>query len=155
MLQNVGISSAATYSCTVSQAGGDAVPTRAAALNVVAPLDSTGNGIVVYAAVRQTGGTMGTCPGTYAGYVSYTKTVAQGWGWTPSTNTTTYFAAFDGSGRTDTIVTYQGKNSDGGCNQTVVAIPNPPISSSYRFTIYFPSNVPTTNYPIVLTGFNP
>jgi hypothetical protein len=52
------------------------------------------------------------------------------------------------------IIGYMGKFSDTGCNQTTVIIPNPLFSPSYRFTIYFPNNVPTTNYPIVLTGFN-
>ena len=31
---------------------------------------------------------------------------------------------------------------------------NPPFSPLYRFAIYFPNNVLTTNYPIILTGFN-
>jgi hypothetical protein len=53
------------------------------------------------------------------------------------------------------IIGYTGKFGDTGCNQTTVTIPNPPFSPSYRFTICFPNNVPTTNCPIVLTGVNP
>ena len=99
-------------------------------------------------------GSNGVCPGSYAGYVIYSKTVANGWGWAPSTNTT-MFKAVDGGGRTDTKVEFIGKSNDTGCNQTTVTIPNPPTSTKYRFKIYFPSNVPTTNYPVVLTGFDP
>ena len=143
------------------RAGGDAVPTRAASLDVVVPASMAapdgvlgGGPIVVFGGPKASNGTQGTCPGKYAGYINYTKTISQGWGWVPSTNTTT-FTASDGGGRTDTTITYMGISYDSGCNQTSVTIPNPPYSPSYRFTIYFPKNVPTTNYPIVLTGFNP
>jgi len=154
-IENVGVSDAASYSCNVSQSGGDAVPTRAASLNVMTSSVMGGDQITLYGAPKASGGTQGTCPGSYAGYVNYTKTVSQGWGWSPATNSTTIFTASDGSGRTDTKVVYQGRSFDSGCGQTSVTIPNPPISSSYRFSIYFPNNVPTTNYPIVLIGFNP
>ena len=154
-LQNVGVN-AGSYSCNVSQSGGDAVPTRTASLNVVmAPaVVVSGTPIVVFGGPVHGGGTQGTCPGKYAGYVNYTKTISQGWGWAP-TNGATVFTAADGSGRTDTTVVYGGINYDSGCNQNSVTIPNPPYSPVYRFSIYFPSNVPTTNYPIVLTGFSP
>ncbi len=152
-LQNVGVN-VGSYSCNVSQNGGDPVPTRAASLNVVTPLDLGGDQIVVFGGPKLGGGTIGTCPGSFAGYINYTKTIAQGWGWVPATNTTTIFTASDGSGRTDTKIAYGGKYGDTGCNQTTVTVPNPPPSPAYRFTIYFPNNVPTTNYPIILTGFN-
>jgi hypothetical protein len=161
ILENVGVNDAGSYSCDVSKNGGEAVPTRAAALNVVVSSPGAvmaslpgGGPIVVYGGPKLSGGTQGTCPGNYAGYVNYTKTISQGWGWAPSTNTTTIFTASDGSGRTDTKIAYMGKFGDTGCDQTIVTIPNPPFSPSYRFTIYFPNNVPTTNYPITLTGFN-
>lgn len=159
-IENVGINSAGSYSCNVSQSGGDAVPTRAASLDVVVPASMAapdgvlgGGPIVVFGGPKASNGKQGTCPGKYAGYVNYTKTISQGWGWAPSTNTTV-FTASDGGGRTDTSIVYLGISFDSGCNQTSVTIPNPPISTVYRFSIYFPSNVPTTNYPIVLTGFN-
>ena len=151
-LENVGVNDAGAYSCNVSQSGGDAVPTRAASLNVMASSFMGGDQITVFGLPKISGGTQGTCPGTYAGYVSYTKTISQGWGWAP---TGTVHTASNGGGRTGTIVVYLGKYGDPGCNQTTVTIPNPPYSPSYRFAIYFPNNVPTTNYPIVLTGFNP
>jgi hypothetical protein len=154
-IQNVGVINAGSYSCNVSQSGGDAVPTRAASLNVVTLSPLLGGGpIVVSGGPRTSNGTIGTCPGSFVGYVSYTKTISQGWGWTPVTGVTTLTAS-DGGGRTDTIVVYLGKYGDTGCNQTTVTIPYPPPSPSYRFAIYFPNNVPTTNYPIVLNGFNP
>jgi hypothetical protein len=152
-LENIGVDNAGSYSCNVSQSGGDAVPTRAASLNVMTPSFMGGGQIVVFGAPKASNGTQGTCPGHYAGYVNYTKTVSEGWGWAPDTNTTTVFTASDGGGRTDTKIMYLGKYGDSGCGQTTVTIPNPPFSPKYRFTIYFPTNAPTTNYPIVLTGF--
>ncbi len=109
--------------------------------------------ITVFGGPVASSGTQGTCPGAYAGYVIYTKSLPA-WGWSISTNTTTFTAA-DGGGRTDTKIVYNGKNFDSGCALTNVTIPNPPASQKYRFAIYFPSNVPTTNYPIILTGFDP
>jgi hypothetical protein len=151
-LENVGVNDAGSYSCNVSQSGGDAVPTRAASLNVVTASLPGGGPIVVFGLPKAGGGSQGSCPGSYAGYINFTKTVAQGWGWTPAG---TVHTASDGGGRTDTSIVYMGRNFDSGCNPTSVTIPNPPYSPSYRFSIYFPNNVPTTNYPIVLTGFNP
>jgi hypothetical protein len=116
-------------------------------------MDFVGQPVVVFGAPISGGGKQGTCPGKYAGYINFTKTISQGWGWTPSTNTTV-FTASDGSGRTDTKISYLGMYGDTGCNQTTVTIPNPPFSPSYRFTIFFPNSVPTTNYPIALSGFN-
>ena len=110
--------------------------------------------VTVFATPVTTSGSNGFCPGSYTGYVFYSKTVANGWGWAPSTNTTV-FKATDGGGRTDTKVDFVGKSNDTGCNQTSVTIPNPPTSTKYRFYIYFTNSVPTTNYPIVLTGFDP
>lgn len=151
-LENVGVNDAGAYSCNVSQSGGDPVPTRAASLNVMTLPDIGGGPITVFGLPKISGGTQGSCPGNYAGYVNYTKTVSQGWGWAP---TGTVHTASDGGGRADTKIVYVGISYDSGCNQTSVTIPNPPISAKYRFSIYFPNNVPTTNYPIVLTGFNP
>jgi hypothetical protein len=96
-------------------------------------------------------GTNGTCPGGYIGYVNYTKTVANGWGWVP---TNTVHTATD-TNRTDTKVEFQGKSGDFGCNQTTVTIPDPTTSTKYRFNVYFTNNVPTNAYSIVLAGFNP
>jgi hypothetical protein len=161
VIEQVAIEDAGSYSCDVSKDGGEAVPTRSASVSVettasVSATSVTGGGpIIVYGLPKISGGSLGTCPGSYAGYINYTKTISQGWGWVPSTNSTTVFTAADGSGRTDTKIVYSGKYLDIGCDQTSVTIPNPPISPAYRFTIYFPSNVPTTNYPIILTGFNP
>ena len=111
-----------------------------------------GGPIIVFGAPIAGGGTQSPCPGNYAGYVSYTKTISQGWGWAPAG---TVHTASDGGGRTDTTIVYLGLYGDTGCNQTSVTIPNPPSSPAYRFAIYFLKTVPTTNYPIVLTGFNP
>jgi hypothetical protein len=151
-LESVVVDDAGLYSCDVAPPGGEAVPTRSASLSVMALI---GDQICVFGLPKVSGGTQGTCPGYYAGYVNYTKTIAQGWGWAPATNTTTLFTASDGGGRTNTKIMYGGKYGDTGCGLTTVTVPNPPPSPKYRFTIYFPNNVPTTNYPIILSGFNP
>ncbi len=114
----------------------------------------TSGPFTVYAVPVTSGGSNGACHFAYVGCVNYTKTVAQGWGWKPDTNMTVHTAA-DGGGRTDTLISYVGKTGDSGCNQTSVTVPDPPASTAYRFTIFFPNNVPATNYPIILNGFNP
>jgi hypothetical protein len=149
-LRNVGLGDVAAYSCYVAR-GTEAVPTRSASLSVFTPL--TDGTVVVYGSPVIGSGSQGTCPGAYAGYVIYTKTLSQGWGWAPSANTTVHTAA-DTTGRQDTKVTYTGKSGDSGCNQTTVAVPDPTTSTKYRFAIYFPNNVPTNAYPITLTGFD-
>jgi hypothetical protein len=171
-IYNAGINDAGFYSCEVSL-GTEIVPTRAANVmvyeagssvvaanvnaiaggsSVVTASMSDGEPIVVFGLPISGGGTQNPCPGNYAGYINYTKTISQGWGWTPAG---TVHTAADGGGRTDTKIMYGGEYGDTGCNKTTVTIPNPPPSPVYRFTIYFPNHVPTTNYPIVLTGFNP
>jgi hypothetical protein len=165
-LQNVGVNNAGFYSCNVSQSGGDPVPTRAAAVLVETAANKPAGGgvqangilgggpIVVSGGPKASNGTINPCPGSYAGYVNYTKTISQGWGWTLISGATVLTAS-DGGGRTDTRIMYMGEYGDTGCGQTTVTIPYPAYSPVYRFTMFFPNNVPTTNYPIVLTGFNP
>ena len=165
VLQNLGPNGAGMYSCNVSQVGGDPVPTRAASIEVESTAKTPGGGvqldgvlgggpIVVSGTPKASNGAQGSCPGSYAGYVIYTKTISQGWGWIPATNATVLTAS-DGGGRMDTFVTYTGKYGDSGCGQTTVTVPYPAYSPAYRFAVYFPNNVPTTNYPILLNGFNP
>jgi hypothetical protein len=108
--------------------------------------------ITVYDPPVASAGREGTCPGSFSGYVEYIPVTA--WGWTPATNTTIFTAA-NGGGRSDVRIEYMGEYGDSGCNLTNVTIPNPPTSPAYDFAIYFQSNPPTTNYPIILTGFNP
>ncbi len=111
-----------------------------------------GGPIIVFGTpILSGGGSGGGCPGNYAGYVNFTKTIAQGWGWAPDPNSTVYTAT--DNNRSDTNVQYLGKKGDNNCNQTTVTVPYPAYSAVYRFTIYFPDNVPTTNYPITLSGF--
>jgi hypothetical protein len=167
-IPKVEIKDAGNYSCVVSR-GLQSVASRVAALlvyvrpqtanaaampggAVTQPMGS-GYPITVYCSPVVGAGSSGSCPGHYAGYVVYTKTPAQGWGWSPSNNATIYTAA-DGGGRSDTIVQYGGDYGDSGCDQTSVTV-HPAFSPVYRFAIFFSDNVPSTNYPITLTGFNP
>lgn len=96
-------------------------------------------------------GSIPGCPGAYAGFAKYTKSV--GWGWAPSTNTTVHTAT--DNNRTDTKVFYNGISGDTNCALTTVAVPDPHASTVYRFTVYFPNNVPTNNYSLTLSGFDP
>jgi hypothetical protein len=148
-LKKAQIADAGLYSCDVVK-DAEIVSTSTASLLVY--IKPPGSPLVVYGTPIVSSGSQGTCPGSYAGYVNYTKAVTNGWGWAPDTNTV--HSASDTS-RTNTSVEYVGKNGDEGCALTTVTVPDPPASMAYRFTIYFPSNVPTTNYPITLSGFNP
>ena len=151
VLESVGIGDVGFYTCNIAKDGGESVPTRTASLNVFTAL--AGGPITVFGAPVFSSGSQGGCPGGYAGYVNYIKTVSQGWGWAPTTNTTLHTAT--DANRIDTKVQYGGKFGDVGCNQTIVTVPHPTYSPKYRFTIYFPNNVPTNSYAITLVGFDP
>jgi len=119
-------------------------------------MDAGGGGgtITLYAPPLSSSGSSGSCPGAYAGYVTYKKTLLQGWGYVPTSGAPDHTAT--DVTRTDTKLEYLGKNGDSGCGPTTEDVPNPTGSSKYRFAIYFPNNVPATNaYPIQLTGFDP
>ena len=117
---------------------------------IILPL--AGSPIVIYGPPVQSSGSQGICPGSFSGYNIYTK-APPAWGWVPATNTTVFTAA-NGGQRTDARIQFYGLNGDSGCNLSSVTIPNPPASPQYIFNIYFRSNPPpTTNYPIILTGF--
>jgi hypothetical protein len=148
-------SAATASSPTASTVTASALTASATTSGAIAASMPAGGPIIVLGTPYPGSGSQGSCPGPYAGYVNYAKTVSQGWGWAPISGVKVLTAA-DGSGRTDTKIQYFGAYGDGGCAQTTVTIPYPPFSPVYRFTIYFTNNVPTsTNYPIVLTGFNP
>jgi hypothetical protein len=151
-IQNVQIADAGFYSCIVGTST-QIEETTAAQLTVYTVDPDDDEDLVVFATPIVTTGNLGNCPGPYKGYVNYTKTVAEGWGWAPSTNTTVYTAS--DNTRTNTKVEYAGNYGDIGCAKTNVTIPYPPDSTAYRFTIYFTNAVPSTNYPITLVGFNP
>jgi hypothetical protein len=156
-VQNAQTTDVGYYSCNIFQ-GRESVPTRTASLMVyVNSIDpQTGvDPVVVFGLPVVSGGSQGTCPGSYIGYVSYAMTYTNGWGWAPdTTNGNTIFTATD-TNRTNTKVEYFGEYGDSSCNQTTVTVPNPPISPVYQFCIYFTNNVPTNAYPITLDGFYP
>jgi hypothetical protein len=182
-INKVGINDVGLYSCQVFDGGpivGQMVPTRAASVQVeiagstAASLTAAsataakpaaggvmangilgGGPIVVLGTPLLSGGSRSSCPGPYAGFVVYSKTISQGWGWAPAPGAPVLTAA-DGSGRTDTKIQYFGLYGDYGCAQTSVTI-NPAYSPVYEFILYFTNNVPasTNGYPLVLTGFNP
>jgi hypothetical protein len=149
-IQNAQISDAGYYSCAIT---GALQVQSSVTMSLMVYGFSPDSQVVIYGTPITSSGTQGTCPGHYIGYVNYTKTPGNGWGWDPSTNTTVFTATDNNS--SNTKVTYLGDYHDSGCAQTSVTIPNPPSSDAYRFTIYFTNNVPTTNYPITLSGFDP
>jgi hypothetical protein len=157
IITNCAISDVGSYSCNLFK-GLEFVPTRSASLMVYTNTIDPQSGVdpvVVYAFPKASSGGTGSCPGHYAGYVNYTKTTQQGWGWAPdTTNGNTVFFACD-TNRLDTKVQYVGMYGDNGCNPTSVTLPSQPMSPVYRFTIYFTNNVPTNAYPITLDGFLP
>ncbi len=151
ILENVGTNDVGYYSCAVIK-GGEVVPTREASVNAYT-MGYGGDTITVFGLPVVSNGSQNNCPGPYAGYVNYIKTVSQGWGWAPN-NTTNIHTASD-LNRTNTKVVYGGKYGDIGCAQTTVTIPHPTYSPKYRFSIYFTNNVPTNAYAITLSGFLP
>lgn len=111
---------------------------------------------VIYANPVAGGGGLGTvCPSNYTYVANYRKTVAQGWGWKPSTNTTVHTVTDTNTGNFVRIE-FVGKFGDTGCASESVTVPDPPSSPSYRFSVHF-TNAPTmpSNYPLVLSGFEP
>lgn len=157
MILNVQIEDVGLYSCNVSK-GLETVPTRAASLMVYTSSIDPETGVdpvTVFGFPLLSIGSQASCPGHYTGYVNYTKTVQQGWGWAPdTTNGNTIFVASD-TNRTDTKLLYGGAYGDNNCNQTSIIVPSPAFSPVYRFTIYFTNNVPTNPYAITLDGFKP
>jgi hypothetical protein len=157
VITNCSLNEVGYYSCNIFQ-DIQVVPTRSASLmvytNTVDPQTGV-DPVVVFGLPLLGNGGSGGCPGKYAGYINYTKTIQQGWGWAPdTTNGNTTFIASDVN-RSDTKIQYGGEYGDGGCNQTAVTIPNPAMSPVYRFAIFFTNNVPTNVYAITLDGFKP
>jgi len=142
------ISDAGLYSCNIAT-GADVVSTETASLMVYT--FSPDFDIVVYATPIVSSGSSGSCPGAYTGYVTYTLAPPT-WGWAPNPNLTVYTAS--DTTRSNTKVEYVGDYGDSGCHKVTVTVPYPAVSPAYRFTIYFTNNVPSTNYPITLSGFN-
>lgn len=158
VITNCSLSDVGYYSCNL-YLDIEVVPTRAASLMVYTNSTDPQTGVdpvVVFGfPLLGSGGSGSGCPGHYAGYINYTKTSQQGWGWAPdTTGGNNVFIASDAN-RTDTKVQYIGGYGDGGCNQTAVTLPTQPMSPVYRFTIYFTNNVPTNAYAITLDGFKP
>lgn len=150
-LSGVSVKDVGYYTCCAVK-GYEVVPTRTASMTA---FSSTGGGMITVFGlpVVSGGGTPGNCPGPYAGYINFIKTASDGWGWAPTAGTTLHTVT--DTNRTDTKVVYVGKMGDGGCGPTTVAVPDPTVSTKYRFTIYFPNNVPTNSYAITLSGFDP
>jgi hypothetical protein len=153
VLENVGTNDVGYYACQISKSDGNAVPTRSANLNVFTA-DIGGGPITIFGTpILSGGGSPNSCPGVYAGYVTYLKTASQGWGWAPASGTSIHTAT--DTNRSDTKIYYLGRYSDNNCAPTTIAVPDPAPSPKYRFTVFFPNNVPTNAYPIVLSGFDP
>jgi hypothetical protein len=112
----------------------------------------------VYGAPVVYSGGGGDCPGAYAGYVNYKHSVADPAGYLPDHGNGNATHSVTDKTRSDTKVLVVGTN-DTWCATTTV--PNThaghpsPEDSKWKFSIYFPNNVPTSSYPITLDGFIP
>ena len=76
-ITNCGISNVGYYSCYAYK-NGEGVPTRAASLMVYTNSTDPQTGVdpvVVFGLPLLGGGSQGTCPGHYTGYINYTKTI--------------------------------------------------------------------------------
>ena len=116
----------------------------------------------VYGSPVLASGSKGSCPGGYAGYVFYNN--GADWGWVADHPSFKTHKATDNSSTGTTVEAY-GYCDDGPCDTQEVRLshtdPIPPCPNGdkedpkYQFTIYFPSgtSVPTSAYPITLTGF--
>ncbi len=89
--------------------------------------------------------------GSAVGYANYIETAEDGWGFVPYSYMTRHYAI--DTRRTNTVIEYGGRNGDSGCSSTNYLFVNPIGSATYRFTILFPSNLPTNSYTIRLKGF--
>jgi hypothetical protein len=92
------------------------------------------------------------CPFPYVGYHNFIKPVPP-YGWVPNTSAPPSAKDFT---RTDTKIKFFGSTPlNNGCGTGGFVSVTPIKSSTYRFTIYFPNNVPATAYPLQLNGFDP
>lgn len=89
--------------------------------------------------------------GSYIGYANYYGLEGD-WGYVFEPNMTRHIA-YDGSGKTNRIVSYLGRNGDNGCGTYQVEVIEVG-SGKYRFTLFAVSGetVPQTNQPIRLKG---
>jgi len=100
------------------------------------------------------------CNGSEAeGIATYSRTLANGWGYAVDTNGNTVFRATY-TNSTHVNIQAFGKGGDNYCSTSnSVTIPNPPRSTKYRFTLFFtdPNDVPSgTNLcPLQVINFNP
>ena len=118
-ITNCGVNDVGYYSCNVFK-NIETVPTRSASLMIYTSSIDPQTGVdpvVVFGLPLLGSGGSGTCPGKYAGYINFTKTSQQGWGWAPDTsNGNTHFIASD-TNRPDTKIQYGGAYGDNGCGQ--------------------------------------
>jgi hypothetical protein len=148
-ITSVTITNVGFYRVLVS--GSSTLASDPAALQVI---DTSGAPIItVYGTPIASGGTKGTCPGTYTGYIKYTNNPAAGlWGWRV-VNTALAATGADGRPTAGSKVEYLGYYGDTGCNPTSVSTRTPPGSPRYVFTLYFTTTpVPTGSYAFSLTN---
>lgn len=103
--------------------------------------------LIVYANAGAANGSY--CGGTYIGYANYYG-FDGGYGYSSDTNMTRH-VIYDGTGRTNTIVSYLGRFGDSDCDTFAVNITEVG-SQRYRATLFFPNNLPTNSYPARLKG---
>ena len=151
---NVTTNQVAHYSVKVISSNGARISEPASL--IVAITNDTRAPFVYFGAAYPIVGTLDSCPGHYIGYVNFRKSVAQGWGWAPDHFGGNTAHTGTDANRADTIVQAMGNINDNYCATNAVTIVHSSTEDGkFRFTIYFSNNVPTTPYPITLSGFVP
>lgn len=108
--------------------------------------------ITVYGAPIASGSSPSGCPGPYAGYVPFAKSVSNGWGWYFNTITPHSVSASTSGVKVEYVSAYGEK--DCGTDRVIVSHTR---TGPYRFCVYFPnaSQLPTGPYAITLENFKP
>jgi hypothetical protein len=96
-------------------------------------------------------GNKGTCPGNFAGFVNYTNS---GYGYIVINSGVAAKGTDSGSQSGVSRVQMLGWYDQNCANAGTSAICNPPKSTYYLFTTYFPSTVPTGDYTLVLDNLH-
>jgi len=105
------------------------------------------DGFLIWADTTASAGEVNPCPGAYVGYCTYSLDAPQ-FGWEAMTNA----VAMDPA-RSDTAVLYVGRLAETGCGFGSVNVI--PVGERFRFSVFFPTNLPSGQYPLRLVNFEP
>ena len=157
IINNVTTNDVGFYSCAVHRDTDFVMPEFVITQPALLMAWSSNSPLTVWSTPPPGGSGSGSvCPYPYVGYISYyvpcPPPADARCGFT--LNSDTPKTAQDT--RTDTKIKFFGKTfNNNGCGTSGFVSVSPLNSTSYKFCVYFPSNVPTNAYPLTLNGFNP